>query len=160
MMAFLLFFAGLASFKSLAQSSPREEADVLIQGGHLVDGTDGPQTLANVALKGDRIIYVGRAPIKAKRLIDATGKVVTPGLFDMHSHSEFGLSFDGRGLSKITQGVTTEVTLGGAGTGARCGRSYDGDASDCAKLDNTGRLLIVLQKKGIGLNVVSYVGAG
>ena len=47
-------------------------------------------------------VRVGRAPVKAKRIIDATGKVVTPGFFDMHAHSEFGLSLDGRGLSKVT----------------------------------------------------------
>jgi len=42
-----------------------------------------------VAIKGDRIVYVGRAPVTAKRVIDATGQVVTPGFIDMHSHSEF-----------------------------------------------------------------------
>ena len=83
--------------------------DLLIKNGHVVDGTGAPWFQADVAITGDRIVYVGRAPVKAKRVIDAAGKVVSPGFIDMHSHSEFGLSLDGRGLSKVTQGVTTEV---------------------------------------------------
>src|SRR3954470_23239320 len=103
--ALVLILAGFAG-RSLAQSGL--EADLLIKGGQVVDATGGPWMRADVAIKGDRIVYVGRAPVAAKRVIDASGKVVSPGFIDMHSHSEFGLSLDGRGLSKVTQGVTTE----------------------------------------------------
>lgn len=164
MMAFLLLPTGLTGSKSLAQSATQEEADVLIQGGQVIDGTGSPRTLANVAIKGDRIIYVGRVPIRAKRTIDATGKVVTPGFFDMHSHSEFGLSFDGRGLSKVTQGITTEVLGEHLSAGPVSGPAVDDPMMVTPPVVRSwttlGGFFSFLQKKGIGLNVASYVGAG
>ncbi len=50
--AFLLFSAPLAILKTFAQSPPQDGADVLIQGGHVIDGTGSPRVLANVAIKG------------------------------------------------------------------------------------------------------------
>jgi N-acyl-D-amino-acid deacylase len=162
--AFLLLDAGLTGLQVVAQSPPREEADVLIQGGHVIDGTGSPRILANVAIKDDRIVYVGRAPVKAKRTIDATGKVVTPGFFDMHSHSEFGLSFDGRGLSKVTQGITTEVLGEHLSAGPVLGTAVDDPMMVTPPVVRTWTTLSgffsVLESKGIGLNVASYVGAG
>ena len=162
--AFLLFSAPLAILKTFAQSPPQDVADVLIQGGHVIDGTGSPRVLANVAIQGGRIIYVGRAPVKAKQTIDATGKVVTPGFFDMHSHSEFGLSFDGRGLSKVTQGITTEVLGEHLSAGPVLGPAVDDPMMVTAPVVRTwttlGGFFSFLQKKGIGLNVASYVGAG
>jgi dihydroorotase/N-acyl-D-amino-acid deacylase len=162
--AFLVFGAGPMDLQTIAQDPPREEADVLIQGGHVIDGTGSPRILANVAIKGDRIVYVGRAPVKAKRMIDATGKVVTPGFFDMHSHSEFGLSFDGRGLSKVTQGITTEVLGEHLSAGPVLGPAVDDPMMVTPPVVRTWTTLegffSFLEKKGIGLNVASYVGAG
>ncbi|HMF63012.1 MAG TPA: D-aminoacylase [Edaphobacter sp.] len=162
--AFLLFSTGLTGSKILAQSPPQEEVDVLIRGGHVIDGTGSPRMFANVAIKGDRIVYVGRAPVKARRTIDATGKVVTPGFFDMHSHSEFGLSFDGRGLSKITQGITTEVLGEHLSAGPVLGPAVDDPMMVTPPVVRTwttlGGFFSFLQKKNIGPNVASYVGAG
>jgi N-acyl-D-amino-acid deacylase len=162
--AFLLLLAGLSFSDGLAQSPPADEADVLIKGGHVVDGTGSPWVLADVAIKGDRIVYVGRAPVKAKRTIDATGRVVTPGFFDMHTHSEFGLSLDGRGLSKVTQGVTTEVLGEHLSAGPVLGPAVDDPMMVTPPVHRTwttlGGFFSFLEKKGIGPNVVSYVGAG
>ena len=72
----LLLLAGAAQVD--AQTPPAGEADILIQNGHVVDGTGGPWMQENVAIKGDKIVYVGRAPVKAKKVIDATGKIVSP----------------------------------------------------------------------------------
>ncbi len=160
----LLLCIALPASSAFAQSPPSEEADLLIKGGHVIDGTGGPWVLADVAIKGDRILYVGRAPVKAKRIIDATGKVVTPGFFDMHAHSEFGLSLDGRGLSKITQGVTTEVLGEHLSAGPVLGPAVDDPMMITPPVTRTwttlGGFFSFLQKKGIGLNVISYVGAG
>jgi N-acyl-D-amino-acid deacylase len=158
----LLLLTGLCVRTSLAQPAP--EADILIRGGHVVDGTGGPWMQANVAITGDTIVYVGRAPVKARRIIDATGKVVSPGFIDMHSHSEFGLSFDGRGLSKVTQGITTELMGEHLSAGPVLGPAVDDPMMVTPPVKRTwttlGGFFAYLEKKGIGPNVVSYVGAG
>lgn len=147
-----------------AQSPPSTQVDILIKNGHVVDGTGGSWFRADVAITGDRIVYVGRAPVKAKRVIDAVGKVVSPGFIDMHSHSEFGLSLDGRGLSKVTQGITTEVMGEHLSAGPVLGLATDDPMMVTPPVKRTwttlGGFFSYLQKKGIGLNVASYVGAG
>src|SRR5215469_4104495 len=149
---------------AFAQSPPAGEADLLIVHGKVVDGAGGPWRQANVAVTGDTITYVGNAPVKAKRTIDAAGKVVSPGFIDMHSHSEFGLSFDGRGLSMITQGVTTEVLGEHLSAGPVLGPAVDDPMMVTPPVRRTwttlGGFFDYLTKKGIGPNIVSYVGAG
>src|SRR5258707_898455 len=159
-LALLLLAAAVAG----AQSPPVAQADILIKNGQSVDGTGGAFYKADVAITGDKFVYVGRAPVKAKRVIDASGKVVSPGFIDMHSHSEFGLSFDGRGLSKITQGVTTEVMGEHLSAGPVLGTAVDDPMMVAPPVRRTwttlGGFFDFLTKKGIGPNVVSYVGAG
>src|SRR5215469_9681326 len=149
---------------AFAQSPPAGEADLLIVHGKVVDGAGGPWRQANVAVTGDTITYVGNAPVKAKKVIDAAGKVVSPGFIDMHSHSEFGLSFDGRGLSKVTQGVTTEVLGEHLSAGPVLGPAVDDPMMITPPVKRSwttlGGFFSYLQHKGIGLNVASYVGAG
>src|SRR5215471_1412128 len=150
--------------RAFAQSPPAGEADLLIVHGKVVDGAGGPWRQANVAVTGDTITYVGNAPVKAKKVIDAAGKVVSPGFIDMHSHSEFGLSFDGRGLSKVTQGVTTEVLGEHLSAGPVLGPAVDDPMMVTPPVRRTwttlGGFFDYLTKKGIGPNIVSYVGAG
>jgi len=89
--------------------------DVLIAGGRVVDGTGAPWFRADVGITGDRIVAVGALDGQpARRRIDATGHIVSPGFIDMLGQSEFNVLVDGRAASKITQGVTTEIT--GEGT--------------------------------------------
>src|SRR3954470_8049243 len=158
----LLLLAGAASVE--AQSPPAAQADILIKNGHVVDGTGGPWFQANVAITGGQIVYVGRAPVTAKRVIDAAGKVVSPGFIDMHSHSEFGLTLDGRGLSKVTQGVTTEVMGEHLSAGPVLGPAVDDPMMVTPPVKRSwttlGGFFDYLTKKAIGMNVGSYVGAG
>jgi N-acyl-D-amino-acid deacylase len=87
------------------------EFDVLITGGRVVDGTGAPWYHADVGITGDRITAIGRlAGQRAKATIDATNLVVAPGFIDMLGQSEFNVLIDGRAASKITQGITTEIT--------------------------------------------------
>ena len=87
--------------------------EVLICGAKVVDGTGNPWFYGDVAIKGDRIQEIvppGLIPSGAAReVIDAAGMVVCPGFIDILSHSHIPLMYDGRDLSKITQGVTTEI---------------------------------------------------
>jgi N-acyl-D-amino-acid deacylase len=87
--------------------------DVLLRGGTVVDGTGAPGYRADVAVKGDRIVRVSREaldPAGAVRVIDATGKVVSPGFVDLHTHLDPILRLPGA-ESHVRQGVTT--ALGG-----------------------------------------------
>jgi len=155
-----LFLVGAAG----SEAQPPAQVDLLIKNGHVVDGTGGPWFQADVAITGDRIVSVGRAPVKARRVIDAAGKVVSPGFIDMHSHSEFGLSLDGHALSKITQGITTEVMGEHLSAGPVLGPAVDDPMMVTPPVKRSwttlGGFFSYLQKKGIGLNVASYVGAG
>src|SRR6185312_2310642 len=160
----LLAIAMDAPQGALAQSPPAAEADLLIANGRVVDGSGGPWRQANVAIKGDTIVYVGNAPVRAKRTINAAGRVVSPGFIDMHQHSEFGLSFDGRGLSMVTQGVTTGVLGEHLSAGPVLGPAVDDPMMVTPPVKRTwttlGGFFDYLTKKGIGMNVVSYFGAG
>lgn len=100
-----------ASGLGLATQSSAPTFDVVIAGGHVVDGTGAPWFRADVGLVGDHITRLGDLhAATAKRRIDATGFVVAPGFIDMLGQSEFNLLVDNRAASKILQGVTTEVT--------------------------------------------------
>jgi N-acyl-D-amino-acid deacylase len=84
--------------------------DLLIRGGHVIDGSGGPGREADVAVRSGRIAVVEpRTARPARRVIDARGQVVAPGFIDIHTHSDFTLPLNPRAESKIRQGVTLEV---------------------------------------------------
>ena len=85
--------------------------DVVFAGGRVVDGTGAPWFRADVGIVRDRIAAIGNlSGAAAKRRIDAAGLVVAPGFIDMLGQSEYGVLVDNRAASKITQGITTELT--------------------------------------------------
>jgi dihydroorotase/N-acyl-D-amino-acid deacylase len=85
--------------------------DILLRGGLVVDGTGNPRYAADVALVGDRIAAIGRlSGAVARETLDVSGLVVAPGFIDMLGQSESNVLVDNRLLSKVTQGITTEVT--------------------------------------------------
>src|SRR4051812_19049912 len=63
-----------------------EPYDLVIRHARVVDGTGNPWVYADVAVRGDKIVAVGRVTGTGKREIDAKGLVVAPGFIDMHSH--------------------------------------------------------------------------
>lgn len=92
-------------------AAPVTDCDLLFAGGRVVDGTGAPWFRADVCVKGDRIAAVGRLEgVKAARRIDASKLVVAPGFIDMLGQSEDYVLIDPRAASKITQGITTEIT--------------------------------------------------
>jgi N-acyl-D-amino-acid deacylase len=85
--------------------------DLLLTNGRVVDGTGAPWFRADVCVSGDRIAAIGNLTgATASRRIDASGLVVAPGFIDMLGQSEYHVLVDGRAASKITQGITTEIT--------------------------------------------------
>src|SRR5579872_3926058 len=89
-----------------------QQYDTLIRNGKIVDGSGSPWFYGDLGIIGDRIAFIGHAApdVKAKRTIDASGLIVAPGFIDMLGQSEMNLLIDKRAVSKLTQGITTEIT--------------------------------------------------
>ena len=84
--------------------------DVLITGGTIVDGTGAPGYRGDVGISGERIEAIGDlSAAGAKRIIDASGHVVTPGFIDTHVHSDGVLLVDHQHAPGLRQGITTEI---------------------------------------------------
>jgi N-acyl-D-aspartate/D-glutamate deacylase len=88
--------------------------DIVIRGGDVVDGTGSAPTRADVAIDGDRVAQVGVVSNRGEREIDATGRLVTPGFVDIHTHLDAQLFWDPAASSSCWHGVTT-VVLGNCG---------------------------------------------
>ncbi len=139
--------------------------DVLIKNGHILDGSGGPWYEANIAIRGDRIVAIGKLEgARAEKVIDATGRVVSPGFIDMLGQSELSLLIDNRSLSKLSQGITSEIT----GEGGSIAPQNDKTISpmkpvldhyhltiDWTTLDGYFRRL---EKQGTPLNIGTYIG--
>ena len=103
-------------------------ADLLIRGGTVVDGTGTASFIGDVALKGARIVYVGpHFAGTADEVIDATGKVVTPGFVDIHTHYDGQAAWADEMSPSSSHGVTT-VVAGNCGVGFAPCRTADHDA--------------------------------
>jgi dihydroorotase/N-acyl-D-amino-acid deacylase len=158
---------GLALALLLTAPAWAQQYDVLIRNGRVVDGSGNPWVYADVGILGDRIAFVGRAGerVTAKRTIDAKGLVVAPGFIDMLGQSETTLLIDRSAFSKLSQGVTTEVT----GEGESIAPQNDftiaeaKDYLDHYKLTVDWRTLDEyfqrLEKQGSGVNLATFVGA-
>ncbi|AXU59912.1 amidohydrolase family protein [Clostridioides difficile 824] len=84
--------------------------DVKIVNGIIVDGTGNSRYKSDVGIVGDKIMAIGDLSQKeAKETIDATGKFVSPGFIDFHTHSDLSLVYDKYTRSRIHTGVTTDV---------------------------------------------------
>jgi N-acyl-D-aspartate/D-glutamate deacylase len=89
--------------------------DLVITGGTVVDGTGAPARRADVAVDGDRITAVGQVEAtSAGRVIDAEGRIVTPGFVDIHSHLDAQVGWDPTMSSSCWHGVTS-VVMGNCG---------------------------------------------
>jgi N-acyl-D-amino-acid deacylase len=145
-----------------AYSADEPPYDLVIVNGKIVDGAGNPWYFGDVAIRGDRIVAVGRVPkAPAKRTIDAKGFVVAPGFIDMHSHSDYLLLEDGNAQSKVRQGVTTEVFGEGTSAAPQKGKRApvkETDEEKTARWTTLGGYFEALEKSGISVNVASYVG--
>src|SRR5205823_7543918 len=88
--------------------SQNRQYDLVIQNGHIIDGTGSPWYSGDIAIQGGRIAAIGQiAGSSGKRTIDARGMVVAPGFIDMLGQSELTILVNPHLPSKIFQGITT-----------------------------------------------------
>jgi N-acyl-D-amino-acid deacylase len=150
--------------------------DVVIKNGTVVDGTGAPAIRADVAIDGDRISAVGEVDASgANQVIDAEGRIVTPGFVDLHSHLDAQVGWDPTMSSSCYHGVTS-VVMG------NCGMTFapvrPGQADVLAGAMETvedipasaiieglpwdwegyGGYLDAIEKMPLGLNAGGYVG--
>jgi dihydroorotase/N-acyl-D-amino-acid deacylase len=140
--------------------------DILIRNGHIIDGAGNPWYAADVAITGDRIAAIGNLrDAHAKREIDAQGRIVSPGFIDMLGQSELALLLDNRALSKLSQGITTEITGEGGSIAPQNEKTlaplkpeleHYKFTLDWTSLDQYARRL---EKQGTPLNLGTYVGS-
>ncbi len=141
--------------------------DLVIRNGRVVDGTGRRAFAADVGVRGDRVVRVGRIPegARAKRTVDARGLVVAPGFIDMLGQSEQYVLIDPRAMSKVMMGVTTEVTGEGGSIAPVNERTLKEDEPfnrrynltvDWRTLHEYFRRLAI---QGAGVNLATFVGA-
>lgn len=127
----------------LVPGEPAIEADVVVRGATLIDGSGSAGVVGDVAIRGERIEAVGRFTVAGKpRILDGEGLVVAPGFIDLHTHSDNPLQRSATRANRcyLHQGVTTVVT-GNCGSGP----------VDVAKYFHT------LESGKIGTNVIHQV---
>lgn len=156
--------AAIAVLLPSVSRSADEAYDLVIRNGKIVDGTGNPWFYGEVAVRGDRIVAVGRIPQgTAKRAIDAKGLIVAPGFIDMHSHSDYLLLEDGSAQSKIRQGVTTEVLGEGDSAGPYQGKLTPQETTingEKVQWTTIAGYLDTVDRAGVAVNVATYVGLG
>lgn len=144
-----------------------QQYDILIRNGKVVDGSGNPWTYGDIGVIADRIAFVGHASpnVNAKRTIDAKGLVVAPGFIDMLGQSELNLLVDKQAVSKLTQGVTTEIT-GEGDTIAPTNDAINAEHADVlehyeitADWRSLEEYFQRLSRQGSGINLGTYVGA-
>ncbi len=137
----------------LIGSAPAEQADVLVKDAMIYDGSGHDGFVGDIAIKGDQIIAVGQWQGTAKQTIDAKGLVATPGLIDLHTHSDSTAGSSNESLlvdeatrdnyNYTSQGCTTVVT-------GNCG----------AGVVNVGAFFDKLDRNGVGSNVIHLMPHG
>jgi len=140
--------------------------NLIIRNGHIIDGTGNPWFAADVAVSGDRLAAIGDLrEAHAQREIDAKGRIVAPGFIDMLGQSEVSLLLDNRSLSKLSQGITTEITGEGFSIAPQNEKTIARQKPfleqhkltiDWTTLDG---YFCRLEKQGTPLNIGTYVGS-
>jgi N-acyl-D-amino-acid deacylase len=157
----------LAPHVGLAAASPALTCDLLFAGGRVVDGTGAPWFRGDVCVVGDKIAAVGQLEgTPARRRIDASSLVIAPGFIDMLGQSEYNVLVDNRAASKITQGITTEITGEGSSIAPLNARMIDQGKEIWARYGVTPDWTTLtgywktFERARPAINIGTFVGAG
>lgn len=166
MRAILCLLLLAAAIASMGQTPSVERFDIVIVNGHIVDGTGSPWYSGQVGIRAGRIAAIGNLTAAPRaQTIDAGGKVVAPGFIDMLGQSELSILVDPRLPSKITQGITTEITGEGDSVAPLNAAMIAADHNSYGHLGITpdwntfSEYFARLERQGMGINLASYVGA-
>lgn len=162
----LLACAALLCCVPRSQAEDAAAFDIVITNGHIIDGTGSPWYSGDVGIRGGQVAAIGNLAASARaRTIDAHGMVVAPGFIDMLGQSELTILVDPRLPSKIYQGITTEITGEGGSAAPQNDAVRREGSRGCAHLridcdwSTFGQYFARLEKRGMGINLASYVGA-
>jgi len=149
----------LAFLPLLLQAQPY---DLVLKGGHVIDGTGNPWFRADVAVRGGRIAAVGDlSRATAQRVIDVTGHIVAPGFIDMMGAGSVPLLLDPRNAeSKLRQGITTMMAGEGSSPAPMTPKLLPREAvARGFRWSTYAEYNALLEKVGLAVNVVHNVGA-
>lgn len=148
--------------------------DLVIRGGTIVDGTRMPRYRGDVGVRNGRIVALGRVDGTARQVIDATNRIVAPGVVDLHTHYDAQLNWDPYATNSAWNGVTT-VMIGMCGFGFAPYRPEDRERAmllmsrvEAIPLTSMqlgmrwdwvsfGEYLTSLERAGLGINVGSLI---
>jgi N-acyl-D-amino-acid deacylase len=161
----LVVLAAAGSSAACRGRAPRTHYDVVIAGGTVYDGSGEPGVRADVGIVGDEIRTVGDLhDADATTIVRADNLAVAPGFVNMMS-SDASLRVDGRSMSDIKQGVTTEIFGEGNSMGPltdemRARRAGNqGDLKYPITWSSLHDALVDLEKRGVSPNFASFIGA-
>jgi len=154
-------------FASVMGRAQQTSYDFVIAGARIVDGTGAPWFIGDIGILGDHIAVIGDLHnAAAKKRMDAAGLVASPGFIDVQGQSEFNVLVDNRAASKITQGVTTEITGEGTSIAPLNNRLLE-DLQDSAKKYGVAlewrsldEYLRRFERTRPAINLGTFVGAG
>jgi N-acyl-D-amino-acid deacylase len=142
------------------------KVDVVIQNGMIYDGTGTIPYQGTVAIKGDKIVYVGLPKsFQASKHIDASNQAVSPGFINMLSWAVETLLEDGKSQSDIRQGITLEVFGEGMSWGPLNEnmkmdmKKKQGDIQYEISWNTLGEYLQFIEERGVSTNIASFIGA-
>ncbi len=160
-----LFALASIALLSACTATLQPAYDVVIRNGAVYDGSGSDAIRADLAIRGDRIAAVGHLDGRGRTEIDAHGMAVAPGFINVMSQAQETLIADGRGMSDIKQGVTSEVFGEGESMGPlseamkREIRQQQGDIKYEIGWTTLGEYLRWLTGRGVSPNVASFLGA-
>ena len=139
-------------------------------GSLIYDGLGTPPQEGFIGIRDGLIVSMGNSPVASKKHIDTPGLAIAPGFIDVHTHSDLSLLLDGRGESKVFQGVTTEVTGNCSFSAFPINQSekklhsefLEGIGDDPVPLDwsDLEGYREVVHQKGVAINIAPLVGHG